>query len=197
MSLALHILVLVVANYVGFKPLPRLPAKHSGVLFVRLATFNPLAEQELPHADAAPSGVEQAASDVFSSSPDTNALVPDGMDQPTQTPADPYYHRKALTIPARPLAGPELPPTIEELNGALKLTLLINESGVVDTVEAEKSAWPPKYVVRLKAEFKKMTFHPGMLDTNPVKSRFEVIVSAPAGPKIIQSKTISETSTEP
>jgi hypothetical protein len=116
--------------------------------------------------------------------------VSDEIDPPAQALADPYYHRNALTIPASPLAGPVLPPTIEELTGDLKLTLLVNELGFVDAVEAEKSTWPNEYLVRLKAEFSKIKFHPGILDENPVKSRFEVVVSATEGPRIIQPMTI-------
>ncbi len=181
------------ANYAVFNLFSDVPKKYAKTI-VRLAASNQSAEQNQSQPYHVPPSIDQMASDASMSSTDLDAPDTDEIHPQAQEFAAPnhYYPRSALTTPARPLIEPELPSTTDELNGLLILVLLINETGIVDAVQEEKSAWPSEYVDSLKNAFSKMLFDAGSLNGNTVKSRFEVVISMADAPTIIQTKTIEE-----
>lgn len=192
-SLALHMLVLVVANRIGFISLTHLPAVRFGIV-VKLPHPRRQTEFEVGHlhTDLADSPLPMSA--VALLTPELNSLAPEirSFVHPTQVPASVYYRQSKLTAPAIPVVEPEIPQPVEQLEGIAELTLLIGEDGVVDAVLQGKSTWPSDYLNQLQEFFSKMKFQPGMIYGKQAKSRFEIEVSATYTPEIIESKTLSD-----
>lgn len=189
-SLALHLLAIVVTDQrTAFTALPH-RAANGAVIALQLPNTSARSSQEdrlqpiktrylpaprvsetivNPHSDPAASGL----SDSHFPSP---AL------------ATAYYHRTALTTPARPLEEPDFPQPVEQLEGAAELTLLVGEDGQVDAVLAGTSTLPPEYLSRIEEYILKMEFQPGVRNGEPVKSRLKIEISTTYAPEIIESK---------
>lgn len=191
-SLALHILVLAIADHLNFAPLHHLPTGAPKII-VRLSTSRPHINHDesrlrVRSADSHAPITAASPSNTASNSRATDSL---GVRLLTQLSATVYYPRSELTTPAKLLVEPELPQPIEQQEGIATFTLLIGEDGAVDTVLAGESTLPPEYLDRLKVFFSSIKFEPGLIDEKPVRSRFEIEVSTSYATEIIESKMLN------
>lgn len=191
-SLALHLLAIVVTDHrTAFTALPH-RAANGAVITLQLANTSARSSQEdslqptqtdYPQAPRVSETIASPGSDPAASGFNDSRF-------PSPAPATDYYHRTALTAPARPLAEPDFPQPDEQLEGAAELTLLVGEDGQVDAVLAGTSTLPPDYLSRIEEYILKMKFEPGTWHGEAVKSRFKIEISTTYTPEIIESKRV-------